>query len=277
MPPKKEMSAGKIIGIVAIVVFFLVVIINMASGSPSSTTSTSQTTSTQTTPASTSPQTSFGDGTFIVGTDIEPGTYRTTGGSNCYYARLSGFGGTDNNIIANANTNGNGAIVTIKASDAGFQSSGCDTWTQIGVAPSSTSAAIAPPSKQSATTQVSTPVAPQPTPVPQAPATPKTWHTVTNFSGSAEQNTSPFTIQGSEWKVDWTANIPADGYCEQYGCDMYIGIKDTAGDVGDDILTPNLTANGSGNSYEYDGPGTFYFSIDPGDISLWTVTVEDYY
>ena len=72
----------------------------------------------------------FNDGTFEVGKDIKPGTYRTRdASSNCYFARLKGFGGTTDDIIANTNTD-NPAIVTIDASDKGFQSSNCGTWTQ---------------------------------------------------------------------------------------------------------------------------------------------------
>jgi hypothetical protein len=71
----------------------------------------------------------FGDGTFTVGTDIQPGTYRTRSGSpGCYWERLKGFSGTFGDIITNDNTDGP-AVVTIAASDKGFQSSGCGTWT----------------------------------------------------------------------------------------------------------------------------------------------------
>ena len=72
--------------------------------------------------------TMFEDGMFIVGTDITPGTYRNTGGQNCYYARLSGFGNTVDDIIANNNID-TPTIVTIAATDKGFQSVGCGTWT----------------------------------------------------------------------------------------------------------------------------------------------------
>jgi len=73
---------------------------------------------------------SFGNGDFVVGTDIQPGTYRTrTGSSGCYYSRLSGFGGSIGDIISNENTDAP-AIVTIAASDKGFKSVNCSTWTQ---------------------------------------------------------------------------------------------------------------------------------------------------
>ena len=79
--------------------------------------------------AITTSKTSFSDGMYIIGTDIEPGTYKSSGQQGCYYARLSGFEGTVDEIIANANTN-TAAIVTISASDKGFQSDSCGTWTR---------------------------------------------------------------------------------------------------------------------------------------------------
>jgi hypothetical protein len=80
--------------------------------------------------AITASKTSFEDGMYIVGTDIKPGTYKSRGQSGCYYARLSGFGGTIDNIIANNNTN-TPAIVTVSAGDKGFQSNNCGTWTKM--------------------------------------------------------------------------------------------------------------------------------------------------
>jgi len=75
--------------------------------------------------------TSFEDGTYIVGTDVEPGTYRSSGSSGCYYARLSGFSGGLENLIANDNTDAP-AVVEIAPTDAGFESKRCGTWTKIG-------------------------------------------------------------------------------------------------------------------------------------------------
>jgi hypothetical protein len=73
--------------------------------------------------------TRFGDGQFIVGTDIAPGTYRARGGSTCYWARLSAFTGDLNSILANDNPRGS-TIVTISSRDRGFASHGCGTWTR---------------------------------------------------------------------------------------------------------------------------------------------------
>lgn len=76
------------------------------------------------------PKTVFGDGTYIVGVDIEPGTYKNSDGDNCYYKRMSGFSGESGDIISSEYTE-DSAIITISGSDKGFLSSGCGTWTKI--------------------------------------------------------------------------------------------------------------------------------------------------
>jgi hypothetical protein len=72
------------------------------------------------------------DGTLVVGTDIEPGTYRSTSTESCYWARLRSFSGTGNNIIANEFVTSGTAIVTIQAGDVGFKSERCGPWERIG-------------------------------------------------------------------------------------------------------------------------------------------------
>lgn len=74
-------------------------------------------------------RTSFGDGKYIVRVDIAPGSYRSEGGAGCYWARLKNFGGELDGIIANDNASGS-AIVQIAASDRGFESNGCGTWSR---------------------------------------------------------------------------------------------------------------------------------------------------
>jgi hypothetical protein len=73
---------------------------------------------------------SFGDGVWLVGSEIQPGTYRSPGGSGCYWARLSGFSGDLDDIIANGGFSKN-QTVTIQASDAGFETNGCGTWAKV--------------------------------------------------------------------------------------------------------------------------------------------------
>lgn len=74
----------------------------------------------------------FGPGTFIVGTDIAPGTWRSDGtGSSCYWERLGGFSGLSADLLANQFGSAP-AQVTITPIDQGFASSGCGTWSKIG-------------------------------------------------------------------------------------------------------------------------------------------------
>lgn len=76
------------------------------------------------------PQVAFRDGTYRVGVDVQPGTYQASGGGSlCYWARLSGFSGNLDDIIANSTDQ---TIVTIEPTDAGFQSNGCGSWSKIG-------------------------------------------------------------------------------------------------------------------------------------------------
>jgi hypothetical protein len=82
-------------------------------------------------PITSSPTAPFGAGTYIVGLDISPGTWRNSDSSGgCYWARLKGFSGTFADLITNNYTSGLD-IVTISASDTGFASNGCGTWTKI--------------------------------------------------------------------------------------------------------------------------------------------------
>lgn len=92
---------------------------------PSSDTTPSLPTTTTTRPAG---RTLPGDGTFRLGVDLQPGTYRSPGGESCYWERLRGFGGDTADIIVN----GAGILpqtVRIAPTDAGFRTQGCGTWT----------------------------------------------------------------------------------------------------------------------------------------------------
>lgn len=76
------------------------------------------------------PLAQFGPGVWVVGEDIQPGTYRTQGQvSDCYWARLTAGGDIiDNSFISAALQ----AIVIVQPSDALVESSGCGTWTKDG-------------------------------------------------------------------------------------------------------------------------------------------------
>lgn len=72
-----------------------------------------------------------GDGTYLVGVDIKPGTYRSTGNDLCYWERDKSADGNFGSIIANDNVTGQG-IVTIKSTDKVFTSNNCNDWKRVG-------------------------------------------------------------------------------------------------------------------------------------------------
>ncbi|MEV6032860.1 hypothetical protein AB0L65_17010 [Nonomuraea sp. NPDC052116] len=79
------------------------------------------------------PQTTFpGDGQYLVGEDIKPGTYKTAGAdsSNCYWARLKNASGEFDAIIANDNIKGQ-TRVTLKKGEF-FETNGCQDWKRVG-------------------------------------------------------------------------------------------------------------------------------------------------
>lgn len=78
------------------------------------------------------PKTSFGDGTYAVGTDIMPGVYETAGpveGSACYWKRSDADG-----TVANAMTK-KPQTVQIEAGDTTFKTSDCQEWQMTDAAP----------------------------------------------------------------------------------------------------------------------------------------------
>ncbi|GAB2763394.1 hypothetical protein [Streptomyces bullii] len=74
-----------------------------------------------------------GDGDFQVGTDIKPGTYRTTGNDDglCYWERAKDASGEMDSLLANDNVTGT-SYVTVKATDKIFTSNGCNDWEAVG-------------------------------------------------------------------------------------------------------------------------------------------------
>ncbi|MDH6550762.1 hypothetical protein M2161_004323 [Streptomyces sp. SAI-133] len=70
-----------------------------------------------------------GDGDFQVGSDVKPGTYRTTGNSDgmCYWERAKDASGETDSLLANDNVTGT-SYVTVKATDKLFTSSDCNDW-----------------------------------------------------------------------------------------------------------------------------------------------------
>jgi chitodextrinase len=83
-------------------------------------------------PRTVSPTASFGAGTYLVGSEVAPGTWRNSDSSaGCYWERLSDFSGDLGTITANGFT-ASIATVTITPDDVGFGSAGCGIWSRIG-------------------------------------------------------------------------------------------------------------------------------------------------
>ncbi|MFF4010393.1 hypothetical protein [Streptomyces sp. NPDC001717] len=70
-----------------------------------------------------------GSGTFEVGKDVQPGTYRTTGNgtAGCYWERAKDSSGEADSIISNDNVTGT-SYVTIADTDKIFKSNDCKSW-----------------------------------------------------------------------------------------------------------------------------------------------------
>ena len=92
----------------------------------------------------------FGDGAFLVGPEIAPGRYRSSGAGSCWWERRSGFSGSHledyrnpRDVIGDVNyretishsvlgglPSGVHTIVDIEDTDTGFFSDGCGVWTR---------------------------------------------------------------------------------------------------------------------------------------------------
>jgi hypothetical protein len=76
-------------------------------------------------------QVNISPGWWLVGEQVQPGTYTANVSSGCYWERLNGFGGTLSDINANKYVSSAGSqFVSILASDEGFYTDDdCGTWT----------------------------------------------------------------------------------------------------------------------------------------------------
>ena len=127
------------------------------------------------------------DGIWLLGTDIEPGTYMSENHNNsCDWARLKGFSGDIDDIISNDNPIGR-TIVTITPSDAGFSSQGCGTW--VFIEPYATFEPLVP---------VTSPIA-----VPAATLTP-----TPEIAGASVPH-SPMRIQPTQTMISTRTKVPA--------------------------------------------------------------------
>lgn len=79
----------------------------------------------------------IGDGTWLVGTDIQPGTYRSPGATPrinfCWWGRLSDTTGDAHAITASGTANaGEQIVVTISPADRAFKATNCEPFVKVG-------------------------------------------------------------------------------------------------------------------------------------------------
>lgn len=72
------------------------------------------------------------DGTYLVGTDIIPGKYRSAGGTTCYWARLRSPDPID---IIDSKKAADPQVIGIQMSDVAFLTRNCGTWQMISLVP----------------------------------------------------------------------------------------------------------------------------------------------
>ena len=74
------------------------------------------------------------DGTYVIGTDMPAGTYRTAGPANglgaCVWQRLANTSGDFNAAIAQ-NVTAGPDVVTVAPTDKAFTTTGCQSWSKV--------------------------------------------------------------------------------------------------------------------------------------------------
>lgn len=134
--PRRTTTGALVLLLAAVVANLLIIAIIVSRGEPATTLPVHAHAVPVARPAPAPPPvlpSSFGEGRFVVGTDIAPGTYRTTGKAghyDCYWERLKDTSGTSESIITNRLAPGP-ATVTIDKADGAFQTRWCRPWTRV--------------------------------------------------------------------------------------------------------------------------------------------------
>lgn len=72
-----------------------------------------------------------GDGIYLVGSDVKPGTYKATASPGCYYAVMRTLDGSLNDIITNGNVDGP-VVITVPSAAKAVEVARCGTFTRVG-------------------------------------------------------------------------------------------------------------------------------------------------
>jgi hypothetical protein len=132
------------------------------------------------------------------------------------------------------------------------------------------------------TTEKNTVQTPAPAPVS---STPKVWHVAYTITNSVDTQTSPFAMQGDQWKITYACLGSPSGilFGDYNGNNFYGYIKSTSGsiyqieDFAFNITCP-INEPIKNTSYFYsEAPGQYYLDLSSAYGATYTVTVEDYY
>ncbi|MFZ1074952.1 MAG: hypothetical protein WAN50_01085 [Minisyncoccia bacterium] len=105
---------------------------------------------------------------------------------------------------------------------------------------------------------------------------PATWHTTVTYNGGTDTKTSPFTMNGTEWRITYSCS-PTD--TSDSTSDLFGSIESTNGELSgfDNFANDAQCPVSNSVSYVYaQTPGQYYLDIGPINSS-YTVTVEDLY
>ena len=162
------------------------------------------------------PLTAIPDGTWLVGDEVPAGIYSAPGGAQCAWKRLSGFGGTTNDIIA-SDFGIVRPIVEISLTDMGFTTSGCGAWTLIEKVstPTSTLTPTQAPTRAPTPTATRTPAStatssPTPTARPTSASTPTPAAKRLTGSLGSQGNPVPFgqSVRVGSWEISVVQTLP---------------------------------------------------------------------
>ena len=162
------------------------------------------------------PLTTIPDGTWLVSVEVSAGIYSAPGGAQCAWKRLSGFGGTTNDIIA-SDFGIVRPIVEISLTDMGFTTSGCGAWTLIEKVstPTSTLTPTQAPTRAPTPTATRTPAStatssPTPTARPTSASTPTPAAKRLTGSLGSQGNPVPFgqSVRVGSWEISVVQTLP---------------------------------------------------------------------
>lgn len=92
----------------------------------------------------------------------------------------------------------------------------------------------------------------------------KNWHSVTTFSGNGIKTTSPFSITGDRWRINWDTT-------GEFNFQIFVGKTDKS--FTSCTIMANIIGNGSDTSYCYES-GEFYLTANTGND--WDISIEEY-